>query len=35
VILGVQTYWQSVAVGAVLVGAVYVDQLRRRSRERG
>ncbi len=35
VILGVQTYWQSVAVGAVLVAAVYVDQLRRRSRERG
>ncbi|TML26720.1 MAG: ABC transporter permease [Actinobacteria bacterium] len=34
VILGVQTYWQSVAVGAVLVAAVYVDQLRRRSRER-
>lgn len=35
VIIGVQTYWQSVAVGAVLVVAVYVDQLRRRSRERG
>jgi ribose transport system permease protein len=35
VILGVQTYWQSVAVGAVLIAAVYVDQLRRRSRERG
>jgi ribose transport system permease protein len=35
VILGVQTYWQSVAVGAVLVAAVYVDQLRRRSRDRG
>jgi ribose transport system permease protein len=34
VILGVQTYWQSVAVGAVLVAAVYVDQLRRRTRER-
>jgi len=35
VILGVQTYWQSVAVGAVLIAAVYVDQIRRRSRERG
>jgi ribose transport system permease protein len=34
VILGVQTYWQSVAVGAVLVLAVYLDQLRRRSRQR-
>jgi ribose transport system permease protein len=34
VILGVQTYWQSVAIGVVLVAAVYVDQLRRRSRER-
>src|SRR2546421_7331012 len=34
VILGVQTYWQSVAVGAVLIAAVYVDQIRRRSRER-
>jgi ribose transport system permease protein len=34
VILGVQTYWQSVAIGIVLVAAVYVDQLRRRSRER-
>jgi len=35
VILGVQSYWQDVAIGAVLVAAVYVDQLRRRSRERG
>jgi ribose transport system permease protein len=35
VILGVQSYWQDVAVGAVLIAAVYVDQLRRRSRERG
>jgi ribose transport system permease protein len=34
VILSVQSYWQSVAVGAVLIAAVYVDQLRRRSRER-
>jgi ribose transport system permease protein len=33
VILGVQSYWQSVAVGAVLVAAVYFDQLRRRARE--
>jgi ribose transport system permease protein len=29
VIVGVQPFWQQVAVGAVLIGAVYVDQLRR------
>ncbi|GAA5181379.1 ABC transporter permease [Rugosimonospora acidiphila] len=34
VIIGVQQYWQDVAVGVVLVFAVYLDQLRRRSRER-
>jgi ribose transport system permease protein len=34
VIVGVQSYWQDVAVGAVLIAAVYVDQLRRRSRSR-
>jgi ribose transport system permease protein len=34
VILGVQPFWQSVAVGAFLVAAVYVDQLRRRARPR-
>jgi ribose transport system permease protein len=31
VIAGVQPFWQQVAVGAVLIGAVYLDQLRRRS----
>jgi len=31
VIVGVQPFWQQVAVGAVLVGAVYIDQLRRAS----
>ncbi|MEA2252745.1 MAG: ribose transport system permease protein [Solirubrobacteraceae bacterium] len=31
VILGVQPFWQQIAVGVVLVGAVYLDQLRRRS----
>jgi ribose transport system permease protein len=31
VILGVQPFWQQIAVGAVLIGAVYLDQLRRRS----
>lgn len=35
VIIGMQSYWQSVAVGVVLVGAVFVDQMRRRGRDRG
>lgn len=34
VILRVQPFWQSVAVGVVLIAAVYVDQLKRRARER-
>jgi ribose transport system permease protein len=34
IILGVQPFWQQVAVGAVLIAAVYVDQLKRRARER-
>jgi ribose transport system permease protein len=34
VILRVQPFWQEVAVGAVLIAAVYVDQLKRRRRER-
>ena len=34
VIVGVQPFWQQVAVGAVLIGAVYLDQLRRRSHQR-
>jgi ribose transport system permease protein len=34
VILGVQAFWQGVAVGAVLIVAVYFDQLRRRARQR-
>lgn len=29
VILGVQSFWQQVVVGAVLIAAVYVDQARR------
>ncbi|MEP7369425.1 MAG: ABC transporter permease [Dermatophilaceae bacterium] len=35
VITGVQPFWQQVAVGAVLIGAVYVDQTRRASGQRG
>jgi ribose transport system permease protein len=31
VIVGVQPFWQQVAVGAVLIAAVFLDQLRRRS----
>lgn len=31
VIVGLQPFWQQVAVGAVLIAAVYLDQLRRRS----
>jgi ribose transport system permease protein len=34
VILRVQPFWQSVAVGIVLIAAVYVDQLKRRARDR-
>jgi ribose transport system permease protein len=34
-ILGFQSFWRDVAVGAVLILAVYTDQLRRRRRERG
>jgi ribose transport system permease protein len=34
VILGVNQYWQYAAIGMVLVAAVYLDQFRRRLRER-
>jgi ribose transport system permease protein len=34
VIIGIPPFWQEVAVGVVLVIAVYVDQLRRSARER-
>lgn len=34
VILGVQPFWQEVAVGVAVVVAVYVDQLKRRARDR-
>ena len=35
VIVGVQPFWQQVAVGAVLIAAVYVDQTRRAAAARG
>jgi ribose transport system permease protein len=34
VIVGLNQYWQDVAIGVVLVAAVYLDQFRRRLRER-
>lgn len=34
IIIGINEYWQDVAIGAVLVAAVYLDQFRRRLRER-
>lgn len=33
-IIGVEPFWQNVAVGAVLIAAVYYDQQRRRARSR-
>jgi ribose transport system permease protein len=35
VIIGVSPYWQTVAVGAILITAVYVDQQRRAAASRG
>ncbi|MFG1602799.1 ABC transporter permease [Actinoplanes sp. NPDC049265] len=35
VIIGVDPFWQGVAVGAVLIAAVYVDQTRRAAAQRG
>ena len=35
VIIGVSPYWQTVAVGAILIAAVFVDQQRRAAASRG
>jgi ribose transport system permease protein len=35
VIIGINQYWQQVVIGVVLAGAVYIDQFRRRLRDRG
>ncbi|MBU6499179.1 MAG: ABC transporter permease [Rhodospirillales bacterium] len=35
VIMGVQPFWQMVAVGFVVIAAVYADQLKRQSQDRG
>jgi len=34
IVIGVQQYWQDVAVGVVLVAAVQLDQMRKQTRER-
>jgi ribose transport system permease protein len=34
VIVGIPPFWQTVAMGAVLILAVWVDQIKRRARER-
>lgn len=34
VVLNISPYWQQIAVGAVLLGAVYLDQMRRRNKDR-
>ena len=35
IIMGIQPFWQMVAIGFVVIAAVYADQLKRQSRERG
>jgi len=34
IIMGVQPFWQMVVIGFVVIAAVYVDQLKRQSRDR-
>ncbi len=34
VVQNVQPFWQNVAIGFILIGAVYLDQLKRRARDR-
>jgi len=35
IIMGVQPFWQMVVIGFVVIAAVYADQLKRQSRDRG
>ena len=35
IIMGVEPFWQMVVIGFVVIGAVYADQLKRQSRDRG
>jgi ribose transport system permease protein len=34
VVEDVQPFWQNVAIGFILIGAVYLDQLKRRARDK-
>ena len=34
IVTNVEPFWQEVAIGFILIAAVYIDQLKRRSRER-
>ena len=34
IVIDVEPFWQEVAIGFILIAAVYIDQLKRRSRER-
>lgn len=34
IVLGLSSYWQQIAIGAVLAGAVYLDQMRRKANSR-
>jgi ribose transport system permease protein len=34
IVTDVEPFWQEVAIGFILIAAVYIDQLKRRSRER-
>jgi ribose transport system permease protein len=34
IIVNVEPFWQQVAIGLILIAAVFIDQLKRRSRER-
>ena len=34
VVMNIQPFWQQVAIGLILIGAVFIDQLKRRARDR-
>ena len=35
IVMNVEPFWQEVAIGFILIAAVYIDQLKRRKRDRG
>ena len=35
IVIDVEPFWQEVAIGFILIAAVYIDQLKRRKRDRG